>query len=58
MRVSGQFYFLTKRFYMHEKYKKHKTQTSDFPPLKCFYVHKKHKNDEKHKTLNKRLSSS
>ena len=53
MRVSGQFYFLTKRFDMHEKHKKHKTQTSDFHPLKCFYVHKKHKNHEKHKTLNK-----
>ena len=51
MRVSGQFYFFTKRFHIR---KKQKTQISDFHS-DIFYAHIEHK---KHKTSIKRFSSS
>ena len=30
------FFFFTRRFHTHKKHKKHKMQTSDFPPLRHF----------------------
>ena len=51
MRSLGQFQtfiFFTRKFYSHKKYKKHKTQISNFHS-DVFYAHKKHKKYKKHK---------